>query len=109
MAITNQEAVKFSNEKARVFADSLVTSYESAMKFKAQYDAQSLDSLFPNSAAEIVEDGSTVDGRTQLTGQKVRALYTAAVDLLGWGDAVVGGRTRIAWLRSIHVNGQSRF
>lgn len=109
MAITSPEAVNFSNAKARVFADSLVSAYESAVKFKAQYDAQSLDALFPNLANEVVADGADVDGRTQMTGQKIRALYTAAVDVIAWGDTVVGGKTRITWLRGMHVNGQSRF
>lgn len=106
--ITSKEGIKFSNEKARVFADSLVTAYESAVKFKAQYDAQSLDSIFPNTS-EVVDDGADVDGRVQMTGQKIRALYSAANDLITWGDTVIGGRSRIAWLRIIHVNGQSRF
>lgn len=108
MAINNAEAVKFSNEKARVFADSMVTAYETATKFKAQYDAQGLDTVFPNTS-EVVEDGSSTDGRTPMTGQKIRALYTAATDLISWGDTVIAGKTRIIWLRTMHVNGQSRF
>jgi len=109
MAITNAEAIKFANEYVRVFADAMVTAYESAVKFKLQYDAQVLDTLFPNSAIEIVEDSYNIDGRTQLTGQKVRALYIAAVDIIAWGDAVVSGKTRITWLRTMHVNGKSKF
>ena len=107
--INSPEAVRFSNERGRVFADAMVTAYETAAKFKAQYDAQSLDSLFVNSAAEIVDDGAAVDGRPTITGQKIRALYTAATDLLAWGDTVVATKKRIDWLRGMHVNGQSRF
>lgn len=107
--ITNPEAVLFANQRARVFADALVTSYETAAKFKAQYDAQQLDGQFPNQAGEVVADGADIDGRPPLSGQKVRALYTAAGDLIAWGDAVVAGKARIVWLRGMSVNGASRF
>lgn len=109
MAITNPEAVAFSNAFSRVFADALVTAYDSAVAYKAYWDARSnLSALFPNSAAEIVADGADVDGRPQMTGDKVQALYTQAGTIITWGDVVVGGKTRIVWLRTMAVNGRSR-
>lgn len=109
MAITNAEAVRFSDACGRVFSDALVTAYETAVRFKARYDAQQLDSLFPNQAGEVVADGASQDGRPTMTGQKMRALYTAATDLIAWGDTVVAGKARIVWLRGMSVNGESRF
>lgn len=109
MAITNPEAVKFSNEFARVFADALVTAYDSAVSYRAYWDARSnLSVLFPDNATEIVADGSDIDGRPTMTGQKVQALYVQAGTVVTWGDVVVGGKTRITWLRTMAVNGRSR-
>jgi hypothetical protein len=109
MAITNPEAVQFSNQFVRVFADSLVTAYDTAAAYKAYWDARSnLSALFPNSAAEIVADGADVDGRPAMNGAKVQALYTQAVSVIAWGDTVVSGQTRITWLRQMAVNGKSR-
>lgn len=110
MAITNPEAVKFSNEFSRVFADALVTAYDSAVAYKAYWDARvNLTGLFPNLDIEIVADGADVDGRPAMTGQKVQGLYTQAGSVIAWGDVVVGGKTRITWLRTMAVNGKSRF
>jgi hypothetical protein len=109
MAITNPEAVKFSNEFVRVFADALVTAYDSAVAYKAYWDARSyLTALFPDSDVEIVDDGSAQDGRPAMTGQKVQALYNQATAILAWGDTLVGGKTRITWLRTMAVNGRSK-
>lgn len=109
MAITNPEAVKWSNECVRVFADAIVTAYDTAVAYKAKWDARSnLSALFPDSAVEIVADNSDVDGRPQMTGQKVQALYAQATAIIAWGDTVVGGKTRITWLRTMAVNGSAR-
>lgn len=109
MAITNPIAVKFSNEKVRVLADSFVTAYETAVAFKAEWDANTLGTLFTDSASEIVADNADQDGRYILSGQKANALYTAATSFITWCDTVVATKTRIAWLRGIAVNGAARF
>lgn len=101
----NPQAVKFCNEKARVFADSLLSAIETARQFDALYGAQSGDTLFPNTA-DLMADGSDVDGRPRVQSQVVRALRTAAQDLLTW--AGTGNPTRETRLRSIAVNAGSR-
>ena len=104
--ITNPQAVKFANEKARVFADALLSAITTAREFEAIYAAQAGDTLFPNSA-DLLADGSEVDGRPRVQAQMVRALRTAAQDLLTW--AATGAPTRETRLRTIAVNGSSRF
>lgn len=99
-------AVRFSNEKARIFADALLTSIETARAFKNTYDANAMDNIFP-ATADNIADGSDVDGRTRVTNNGIRALYQAAVDLLTW--AGTGNPTRETRLRTIAVNGISRF
>lgn len=109
MAITNPEAVLFSNEFVRTFADSLVTAYDTAVAYKAYWDARShLSALFPNVDTEIVNDGAAIDGRPLMTGQKVQGLLPMAVAVIAWGDVVIGGKSRITWLRTMAVNGKSR-
>lgn len=100
------QAVKFTNEKVRVFADSLLSAIQTGREFDAQYAALSGDTLFPNTA-DLIADGSDVDGRQRVQAQTVRALRTAAQDLLTW--AATGNPTREARLRTIAVNGQAKF
>lgn len=102
---TNSQAIHFSNNKARVFAESLLSTIETARVFKAFYDAQTLDNIFP-ATADLVADGSDVDGRPRLSNNAVRALYTAASDMLTW--AGTGTPTREARLRAISHKGESR-
>ena len=104
--IVNPQAVVFCNEKARVFAECLLSTIGTARALKADYDANTLDTLFPNTADKVV-DGSAVDGRPPVTGAAVRALYTAASDILTW--AAVGTPTREARLRAFTNRGESRF
>lgn len=104
--VTTPLAVRFSNERARVFSDSLLQAIQTAREFDAQYAALSGDTLFPNTA-DLIADNSDVDGRPRVQAQTVRALRTAAQDLLTW--AAAGNPTREARLRTVAVNGGSRF
>ena len=101
----NPQAVKFANEKARVFVESLISTIETARVFKAYYDAQVLDNIFP-ATADNIADGSDVDGRPRVSNNAIRALYTAASDMLTW--AATGSPTREARLRAISNKGESR-
>ena len=108
MAVTNPATVRFCNEKVRVYADSLVTDYETARAFVAQWAAGGMAALIPNSAAENIVDGSATDGRFPINGQQVNALLTAANAQITWFETVVSGSTRIALIRQIAVGGGSR-
>ena len=102
----NPQAVRFANEKGRVFADALLTSIQTARAFKSEYDANAMDTIFL-ATADNIADGSEQDGRPRCTNNAVRALYAAATDMLTW--AAVGTPTREARLRTIAVNGGSRY
>lgn len=104
--VINPQAVKFSNEKARVFAGAILTSIQTARAFKAEYDANTMDNIFP-ATADNIADGSDVDGRPRITANGVRALYTAASDLLTW--AGTGSPTREARLRTFTALGGPLF
>jgi hypothetical protein len=104
--ITNQQAVRFCNEKARAFADSLETTYETARKYKAEWDANSLGTVLTDTA-DVVVDGAASDGRKVLTGAKAQALYTAASQMITWFET--GTPSRIERVRQVSVNGQAKF
>lgn len=104
--ITSPQAVRFANEKVRVFADAMLTAITTAREFEAQYVAQAGDTLFPNTA-DLIADGSDLDGRLRVQAQTIRALRTLSQDLLTW--AAAGSPTRETRLRTIAVNGHSRF
>jgi hypothetical protein len=104
--ITNPQAIKFANEKMRPTADVILSAIETAREFEADYAANSGDTLFPNTA-DLLADGSETDGRQRVRADTVRALRTQCQDLLTW--AATGTPTREARLRTMAVNGQSKF
>lgn len=106
MPNTNPQAISFANQKARVWADAMLSAIETAREFDADYGAMAGDTLFPNDA-ELIEDGSATDGRPRVQNQTVRALRTQAQDLLTW--AATGNPTREARLRTVAVNGRAQF
>jgi len=106
MAITNSEAIRFSNERARVFADILLQSIETADAIAAEWNSNSMTSIVPNTT-EVLVDGSEIDGRHPATGAKLYAMVAAATDLSAWG--ATGSPTRKDRLRTFAVNGASRF
>lgn len=75
MAITNQEAIKFSNEKLRVVTDMCAQLYNFGKSVADEWDSRSMSSLIPNDAGEILmdsaygTDGTDGDGRPVVTGQ----------------------------------------
>lgn len=104
--ITNPQAVNFCQNKARVWADAMLSAIETAREFEADYAAQAGDTLFPNTA-DLIADGSEIDGRPRVQAQVVRALRTQAQDLAIW--AAAGTPTRETRLRSVAVNGKAKF
>lgn len=123
MAITDHNAIAFSNDYIRPVADKLSRSFYMSQKLrndwsniagtdaekfailradietvaaritnyywdiftsKCLYDALSMNTYFPNDAAEIVVDGAPGDLRGQITGQDVRRLNSRAKEWLAW-------------------------
>lgn len=76
MAITNPEAIRFSNEQVRPYCEKMRNMYWE-YKSLAVYWADELAAQIPDDPAEIVEDGR--DNATQLTGADVRAFVAEAV------------------------------
>lgn len=87
MAITNATLIRFSNERARVMADLLGQAYYYSKLFADMWNANNGDVAIPNSAAEIVQDGSDVDGRVRVSGADLHNLKARADELIALYEA----------------------
>lgn len=77
MPNTNPQAILIANTKIRPSADRFGQLYGLLKILQAEANAESWLTLFPNDA-EIIVDGSSIDGRTPITNQDVRAFITLA-------------------------------
>ncbi len=100
--ITNPEAVRFANEKARTLADAATKYYYAAKAFLNEWDATGMGVKFPNTADMIV-DGSATDGRTPITGANVNGLKGHVHTMVA--DLEAGGNVKLNILLQIEVNG----
>lgn len=99
--ITNPSAVKFCNERVRVLADQIARVHTTIGLLAAEWEAKGLGDLIPDDAKEIVEDGSSVDGRTPISGADVHQMLSLVKDLLAMGS---GPNTRMPTVLKVAVN-----
>lgn len=110
MDIDNPELVKFSNEKGRICADSLLQAYNTAKQFIEHWD--NLTTAMPNTADEIADGSQTsmgisADGRKSITGEKYHQFKTSCESII---TLVESNDNEIkTLLLNIAVNGQARF
>lgn len=85
MAITNQEAIKYSNEKIRLVSDLFAQLYNLGKSVSDEWDSRSMGTLIPNDAGEIMvdsaygTDGTDGDGRPVITGQDINRVIILLV------------------------------
>jgi len=72
MPNTNPQAIKIANEKIRPLCDRLSQLYNAIKSAQIEYTAENWAALFPNDA-EVIMDGSDVDGRTPIINSDVRS------------------------------------
>jgi len=96
MPNSNPQAVRIANEKIRVLANRIGSVYNLLKSAQIEYAAESWGSLFPNDA-EVIVDGSSVDGRTPITNADVRSfMLTDAVGIINALEASANaGRDRV--------------
>lgn len=102
MAITNATLIRFSNERARVMADLLGQAYYYSKLFADLWDANNGDVAIPNSASEIVQDGSDVDGRVTVSGADLHNLKARADELVALFEA--NTNEKLGHVLSVAVN-----
>lgn len=96
MANTNVQAIKIANEKIRPLADAFGQLYNKLKSAQIEYAAEGWGTLFP-ADAQVISDGSDVDGRTPITNSDVRNfMLTDAVAFLNALEANTNaGRDRV--------------
>lgn len=77
MPNTNPQAIRIANEKIRPAADRFGQLYNYLKALQAEASAEGWLSLFPNDA-QVISDGSDVDGRAPITNAEVRSFITLA-------------------------------
>ncbi len=75
MPNTNPQAVLISNDKMRKAADRAAQLYLLFKSLQIEYNAENWNALFP-ADAELIVDGSAIDGRTPITNNDVRGMFT---------------------------------
>ena len=80
MAITDAEAIKFTNDYIRPMCENL--RYMTARGSDWSKKWAELSSKFPNDTNEIVEDGKEAEGISRLTGADINAVATVFGSLL---------------------------
>jgi hypothetical protein len=87
MAITDAEAITFSNEKIRVAADKLSQAYNFANQVLDEWNARSMSSVITNTS-DVIEDGShstaspAPDGRPSITGIQATNIINRVSELI---------------------------
>lgn len=75
MAISDPEAIRWSNEKVRPSADRAAQLYYFSKAVIQDWYGNGMSSLIPPTD-DVIEDGSATDGRHPITGNDVNNLIT---------------------------------
>lgn len=92
--INNPQLTSFCNERLRPFADRVAALDAEIPAILSTYIARSLETLITKTPADLIADGSDVDGRTRVIGDDVFKIiafmndFKAILDKLGARDIV---------------------
>lgn len=109
MAITNPQAIAFSNNRLRRAADKLASAYFFAKIVVAEWNANGMSALITNTA-DVLRDsaspgddsGTGGDGRTVVTGQELTSIVTRCQELIA--DMEAGSNAKLNTLLAVAVN-----
>lgn len=98
--LSNPQVAKFCNEQLRPAMDRAAGFYLTANKILLAWQNQGLSTIIPNDATVIIDDGSSTDGRTQITGADVwtaiGGLQTYVTDIQANNGALLNNASKIA-------------
>lgn len=77
--ITDPSVIKFSNEHSRPFCDKIGSSYFEAKKLLNIYESKGIENVILSDPSGYIDDGSAIDGRSQLIGQDIYAIKQIAL------------------------------
>lgn len=109
---TDPQVVKFANERARTMADKLSLLHYEIEAWLANWTSQSISAQITAAGAEeVIDDGSSADGRAPITGTQLINMRAGLLQLQTALDttAVSGvGAAPFAIVDAIQVNGTPR-
>jgi hypothetical protein len=106
MAVTDPEVIIFSNTRARVMADIRERDYNTAKRFKLEWDTRGLNAKIPNDAT-VIPDQAATDGRKIITGADLYNLYNRCTDIIT--DFEATSNAKLNQVVKISVNGLASF
>lgn len=87
MAITNAEAIRFSDEQVRPTAEKMRNLYYELEAMNVDW-FNGISAVTPNDALETLDDGRTAEGISTLTGADINALMTQVGNYIALVEAV---------------------
>lgn len=103
--ITNTQAVRFCNEKARVLADLVEKTRRTAQQFALDVVSEFEANVGGNAGGDLVVDGSATDGRQPVTKDSIAALKYVAEQLV----TCLTTDDRAVLVANVSVNGQPAY
>ncbi len=100
--IKSSEAVRFCNERVRVAADRLAQAYFFAKVVTAEWTANNLGSTIAYDNADLVWDGSGIDGRHPISGIDVNNVVNRLSELVA--DLEANGSAKLNTILAVAVN-----
>lgn len=105
-AISNPEAVAFSNNMARKMADAMAQSYYSAKVIVNTWNGDSISAIIPNTS-DLIVDGSAQDGRNPATGASVTNIITRAMEIVA--DYEANSNAKLNTVLAMAVDTEAKF
>ncbi len=107
MAIENNEAIIFSDEKLRPLADDLAQLYNKARAALDEWNARGMGSIIVNAEAPLGDsaygtDGTDGDGRPVVTGAELTNVVTRLGEFVA--DMEAGGNAKLNTVLAVAVN-----
>ena len=102
--ITNPQAIAFSNQYARVMANSMLANYNNAVRIVEIWNAQQVSAIITN-VGSVMEDGAQTDGRPIITDSNVTNIITRAMEIIA--DYTANSNAKLNTVQQVATNGQS--
>lgn len=99
------ESIRFANEDIRPIADRIAQLYYLAKAVLDAWGARNLDPTFAKSA-DVLDDGSSSDGRPKITGDDVHAVVAVIAAFVE--DCEAGEKARLRSVLRVAVNPKPR-
>lgn len=80
--IETPQIIQWANQRSRTIADDLERLYAIITAYQSDYAAQGINALITAAGnTDIIDDGSSVDGRSQITGLQLQNLNAALTQI----------------------------